>query len=417
MAMLINSIYNVVDRMFIGQGVGALAISGLGFTLPFMALQTAFGTLIGAGASARMSIVLGKKDLKWAEDILGNSIILTFIFSGGFSLISFLFMDPILVLLGASPATIPFAKEYLSIILPGVLFTSYTFIFSHLMRASGHPTKSMMVFVGGAILNTLLDALFIFGFGWGIKGAAFATVISMMVAFLFAISHFFSPSSVIRLRWSAMKIRKRILLNILSIGIAPFLMNLVASVISALFTNSLMKYGGDLAVGAFGIINGITLLIVMTVMGLCQGMQPIAGYNYGAKRMDRVKQVYHLAVIIGSVITTIGFIGAVFFPEYLCRLFTTDEELIAIAAPGMRYVMMFFPFVGFQIVTGNLYQALGRAGLAIFMSLSRQIIFLIPALYICSSIWHLQGVWIAPLFADALAVLVSIALIWKYRPY
>ena len=308
-SQIISSVYNICDRIFIGQGVGALAIAGLAITMPIMNIIHAFGALIGVGAGARMSIVLGKKDNNWAENILGNSVIFTIILSGTVMLFSYLFLDKILVLFGATEATVSYAREYMVIVLPGMFLTTMAFNLTSLMRTSGYPLKSMFTLGGGAVLNIILDALFIFGFDLGIAGAAWATTISMAVTSLFSILHFMRKDSFIRFKRHGFKPKGYIFKNIFMIGMSPFLMNVGAAGVVAILNSQLIRYGGDLAVGAYGIANSYMNLIVLLILGVCMGMQVIAGYNYGAGHPDRLKKVFSLTML---VCVSIGMLSSIF---------------------------------------------------------------------------------------------------------
>lgn len=406
-SMIVVSLYSIVDRVFIGQGVGAMAISGLALTFPLMALVAAIGTLVGVGAQTRMSIVLGMKDIPWARNILGNAFFLTFILSTALVVPSMIFIDDILRLFGGSDQTIPYAREYLMIVLPGSVFTNISFSFSGLMRASGYPMKSMIVILIGVVLNVILDPIFIFGFGMEIKGAAWATIISMFVSAVFVMAHFFNKSSFVHFEKGAFRLKKRIIINIVSIGLSPFLMNAAAATVNIILNNRLYQHGGDLAIGAFGIINSYSAMFVMCVMGLCQGMQPILGYNYGAHKLKRMKDTLLLTIKVAVTIMTIGFIVVQIFPRPLAMAFTTDEELLDITVHGLRVIFAAFPVIGFQITVSNFFQSIGKVKQSIFMSLSRQVLLLIPFLYIFSSLWGLTGVWLSTAVSDVIAAVIA----------
>lgn len=414
-SMVAVALYNIIDRIFIGQGVGPLAISGLALTLPLMTMITAIGTLVGVGAASRISIVLGKGDVEWARNILGNALILTFIMSAIFITLTMSFLDEILVIFGGSEQTIPYAREFLQWVIPGSLFSNLAFSLSGLMRASGYPVKSMSVIITGVVLNVILAALFIFVFDMGIRGAAIATVISMGISALFAISHFCLPHSYIRFYRRCFKLKFFIIRNIVSIGLAPFLLNVVASSVNALLNVSLITYGGDLAVGAFGIINSYMLFVVMIVLGLCQGMQPIVGYNYGAEKRSRVKQTLALTIKVATIIMISGFVLGELFTTHLVIAFTDNEELTEITERGMRIAFALLPLIGFQIATANFFQFISKAGIAIVLSLSRQLIFLIPSIIVCSHLWGLTGVWVAIPVSDFFATFVTALALWKVR--
>ena len=418
---IIASIYNIVDRVFLGQCVGALAIAGLAITMPIMNIIHAFGSLVGAGSAARMSIILGKKDINWAEKILGNSLLLTFFFGFLFVTGGYVFMDRILTMFGASAETIGYAREYMDIVLPGMFMTTLSFNLTGLMRATGYPTKSMWIMAGGAILNIGLDALFIYGLDWGIAGAAWATTISMTCTGVLSVIHFLKRSSFIRFRRHAWKPKGYIFRNILLIGMSPFLMNLAASAVVALLNNQLLRYGGDLAVGAYGLANTFGSLSVMLIVGLCQGMQPIAGYNYGAGHPLRLKEVYHLTMRINVLIGFVGAVLALALPHAMLRIFTKEEELIQIGIPAMRFMMVMFPLVGFTITNSNFFQSIDKPWIAIVTSLSRQVLFLTPMIYLIPPLFEnmgyqgLTGVWASLTISDLLGAVLAFVLMLSQR--
>ena len=418
---IIASIYNIVDRVFLGQCVGALAIAGLAITMPIMNIIHAFGSLVGAGSAARMSIILGKKDYKWAEDILGNSLLLTFLFGFLFVTGGYVFMDRILTAFGASAETISYAREYMDIVLPGMFMTTLSFNLTGLMRATGYPTKSMWIMAGGAILNIGLDALFIYVLDWGIAGAAWATTISMTCTGVLSVIHFLQRSSFIRFRRHAWKPKLYIFRNILLIGMSPFLMNIAASAVVALLNNQLLRYGGDLAVGAYGLANTFGSMSVMLILGLCQGMQPIAGYNYGAGHPLRLKEVYTLTRRINMLIGLAGALLALTLPHAMLRMFTKEEELIQIGIPAMRFMLVMFPLVGFTITNSNFFQSIDKPWIAIVTSLSRQVLFLIPMIYIVPKLFismgyeGLTGVWASLTISDVLGAALAFCLMLSQR--
>ncbi len=420
-SQIIASIYNIVDRIFIGQGVGALAIAGLAITMPVMNIIHAFGALIGVGSSARMSIVLGRKDVNWAEKILGNSMVFTIVLGGLVMFFTYFFMDNILAQFGATADTIAYAEEYLNIILPGMFLTTVTYNLTSLIRASGYPTKSMLILVAGAILNIILDPILIFALDMGIAGAAWATTISMAVMSVASILHFVSPKSFIRFRAHAWAPKLYIFKNITMIGLSPFLMNVAASAVVAILNNQLLRYGGDLAVGAVGIVNTYCSLLIMLFLGICQGMQPIAGYNYGARRFERLKEVYMLTMKICVFVGILGAAVACAFPQYLARIFTTDAELIRLCVPATRLLMVMFPLIGFTIVNSNFFQSIDKPWIAIVTSLSRQVIFLVPLCYIVPIVFTrmgydgLYGVWAACTISDVVGASLAACLLYSQR--
>ena len=405
--IVVMSLYNIVDRIFIGQGVGSDAIAGLAITFPVMNLSAAVGTLIGAGAAARISIVLGQNDKQKAEQILGNSLVLTLLF--GFIYIFFfaIFLDDILRLFGASDVTLPYAHDFMAYILPGMLMSNLTFSFNNIMRASGYPTRAMVTMFIGAGLNVILAPTFIFGFDMGIKGAAIATDIAMTISMLFVMSHFFSKKSELHFKPGIYRLHWAIFTSITAIGAAPFCVNMAGSAVNGIVNNLLHHYGGDNAVGALGILMTYAQLLVMVVIGITQGMQPIIGYNYGARKFNRLKKAYWLSVAAATAVTTIGCVGAQVCPHWIARAFTTDAELIANTSVALRIGMVIFWAVGFQIVSTNYFQSLGLAGKSIFLSLTRQILFLLPLIYFFSKIWGLTGIWIAYTSSDFIATLIT----------
>ena len=414
---VVASVYNIVDRVFLGQYVGALAIAGLAITLPLMNIIHAFGSLVGVGASSRMSIVLGRKDVRWAEKILGNSMLLTFFFGMLFVTGGYLFMDRILELFGASSDTIGFARQYMQIVLPGMFFTTVTFNLTGLIRASGYPTKSMWIMAGGAILNIFLDALFIMVLGWGIAGAATATTISMFSTAVVAILHFVQPHSFIRFKRHAWAPKLYIFRNVLLIGMSPFLMNFAASFVVALLNRQLIRYGGDLAVGAYGIVNTYCSFLVMLMLGICQGMQPIAGYNYGAGHNHRLRDVFVLTQkwTIGSGV--LGALLAMLLPRLILRAFTDSVELIDIGIPAMRYLNVMMPLIAFTIANSQFFQSIDKPWIAITTSLSRQVLFLIPLMFVIPAIRismggdGLTGVWMTCTVCDVLGAMLAAVLL------
>ena len=420
-SQIIASIYNIVDRIFIGRGVGALAIAGLAITFPLMNIIHAFGSLIGVGSSARMSIVLGRKDKEWAENILGNSLIFTFILSGLVVLFCYLFMDRILMMFGATAETVAYAREYMVYILPGMFLITVTFNLTGLIRASGYPTKSMLIMAGGAVLNIILDPIFIFALGLGIKGAAIASTISIFCMALVSVLHFVQPDSFIRFRSHCWKLRGYIFRNITLIGMSPFLMNLAAAGVVAILNRQLLRYGGDLAVGAYGICNTYGNFLVLMIIGVCQGMQPIAGYNYGAGHGDRLKHVYGLTMWVCVAIGLFGSVVSCIFPRTMMRLFTTDQQLIEIGKTALRYSMVMFPLIGFTIVNSNFFQSIDKPWVAIVTSLSRQVLFLvpmsliIPLLFVDAGWDGLHGIWLSLTISDVMGAILAAVLLFTQR--
>ena len=414
---VVASVYNIVDRVFLGQYVGALAIAGLAITMPVMNIIHALGSLVGVGASSRMSIVLGRKDVRWAEKILGNSMLLTFFFGALFVSGGYLFMDRILQLFGASQDTIGYAREYMMIVLPGMFFTTMTFNLTGLIRASGYPTKSMWIMAGGAVLNIFLDALFIMVLGWGIAGAAWATAISMFSSAVVAVAHFISPKSFIRYKRHAWAPKLYIFRNVLLIGLSPFLMNFAASFVVALLNRQLIRYGGDLAVGAYGIVNTYASFLVMFILGLCQGMQPIAGYNYGAGHNHRLRDVFTLTMKVSVSVGTLGALLAMVLPRFILRAFTDSDPLLDIGVPSMRYLNVMMPLIAFTITNSQFFQSIDKPWIAITTSLSRQVLFLIPLMFIIPTLATsngysgLTGLWQTCTLCDILGAVLAAVLL------
>ena len=418
-AMTAASLYNMVDSIFIGKGVGALAISGLAATFPLMNIAAAFGSLVGVGAAALISLRLGQKDTAGANHILGNVVLLNLTIGISLTVVALLFLDKMLLFFGASENTLPYARDYMRVILYGTVITHLYFGMNNVLRASGHPNKAMIAMLTSVIINCFLNALFIFVFGWGIKGSAWATVTSQVIALsAIQISHFANKKRLIHFRKESFKLERSLVRGILSIGLSPFFMNLCSSAVVILINQSLSKYGGDMAVGAYGIVNRIGFLIFMTVMGFNQGMQPIAGYNYGAKRYDRVMEALKYTIACATIVTTTGFLASRFIPDKVAALFTNEPALIALASEGLRIVFCLFPIVGFQMVTANFFQSIGMAKKAIFLSLARQLLFLIPFLLIFPHIWGTRGVWMSMPAADLVASVISGSLlIWQLRQF
>lgn len=409
--IMVMSLYNIIDRIFIGQGVGPDAIAGLAITFPVMNLTTALGMLIGAGASARVSIVLGQNNKEMAFKILGNSIIMTICLGLSYITVFAIFIDDILRLFGASDHTLPYAHDFMIYILPGMLLMNLCYSYNNIMRASGYPTRAMVTMFIGAGLNVILAPIFIFVLKWGIKGAAIATDISMAVSTFFVMHHFMSKKSEIHFKKGIYRLDKTILLSIVSIGMAPFLINSAGCAINAIVNNMLFKYGGDSAVASMGIFTTYSQLLVTIVIGVCQGMQPIIGFNYGARRFDRLRHTYYLAVIISSIVCVLGTLLSLSFPQYIARAFTTDAELIKAIVGSLTITTIMFWGVGFQIVSTNFFQSLGMANKSIFLSLTRQVLFLIPLLLILPPHFGLNGVWYAFPTADAISITITAFLI------
>lgn len=411
---MISSMYNIIDRMFIGQGVGPLAISGLALTFPFMNFLAAFAMLVGAGAASRISIRLGEGDKDRAEKILANALMLTFIISGVVIIISRVFMNPILVLFGGSENTLEYARQFMRIIIPGSILSALNFGFNNIMRASGYPKKAMLTMIICSGINVCLAPLFIFGFHWGIAGAAHATNISYFVGSVWVLTHFMQKKSIIRFHKRNFHLNKQIIKSILNIGMSPFSMMIASSMVIVLLNIALLRHGGDLAVGALGIQNSIVTLFLMFIIGLNQGIQPILGYNYGAQNYDRMFSTLTRAALIATIVTTIGFLLSTFFSPVMVSIFTTDEELKSISANALRISVIMLPLVGSQIVFTSFFQSIGKAKISMLLSLARQVLFLIPAVLILPAFFGLNGVWFSMPVADSLAVVVTSITIFTF---
>ena len=380
--MTITSLYNIIDSIFIGHGVGAMGIAGLAITFPLMNLVVAFCTLVSAGGSAISSIRLGQKDMDGAAEVLNN--------------------------------TLPYARDFMQVILLGTPIT-YTMIgLNNVMRATGYPKKAMLTSMVTVVCNIILAPVFIFHFDWGIRGAATATVISQFIGMVWVVSHFLQKTSIVRLQPGFWKMKKRIISSIFSIGMSPFLMNVTACVIVIIVNNSLQHYGGDMAIGAYGIMNRLLVLYVMIVLGLTMGMQPIVGYNFGAQKHDRVKATLRLSIIAGVCITSTGFIICELFPHAVSAIFTSDEQLIDMASRGVRIGIAMFPLVGAQIVIGNFFQSIGKAKISIFLSLTRQLLYLLPGLIILPRYMGLDGIWTCMPVSDFFAFVTAVIALWIY---
>lgn len=407
--MLVNALYNIVDRIFIGkiEGIGNYALTGVGITMPISTVIMAFSMLVGIGNAATISIRLGQKRREEAEKSLGNAFILTIISAVILTIVGLLFIDKLLYLFGASENTILYAKQYINIILIGTIFNMLAFSMNHAIRAEGNPRRAASTMLIGAVLNTILDPIFIFVFGWGVQGAALATIISQLVSAIWVLSYFIKSQSSLKLKASNMKLQKDIILSIFSIGMSPFSMQLAASVVSIVANNSLKTYGGDLAIGAMTVINSITMIFLMPIFGINQGAQPIIGYNYGAKYYKRVKDTLKYAVFAATAIVLIGFMLVELFPGSIIKTFNDDPKLVDTGIYGIRIFLSMLPLVGFQIISTNYFQSIGKAKVSMFLSLLRQVILLIPLYLILPYFFELKGVWLAGPIADATASIIT----------
>ena len=413
-AMTAASLYNIIDRVFIGQVVGPMAISGLAITFPFVILAAAFGAAVGVGAATTISVKLGQKDYESTENTLGNTITLNLIIGLAFGGICLLFLDPILRFFGASDTTLPYARDFMQIILAGNVFSHMYFGMNAVLRAASKPRMAMFATIFTVAMNILLDAVFILWWHWGIKGAAFATVISQVLALCWQMKLFSNKNELLHLKRGIYKLKANLVRNIISIGISPFLMNACACVIVIFINNQLVKFGGDIAVGAYGIANSIAMIFIMFVIGLNQGMQPIAGYNYGAQQYGRMMRVVKLSIITAICIMLTGWTLAMFAPYYCARMFTKDPELIKGSIKAIQIIMMMYPFIGCQMVITNFFQCIGKVKISIFLSLSRQLLFLLPLLVLLPNFYGINGVWASMPTSDLISVIVAISIMTVY---
>ena len=412
-AMTASSLYNIVDSIFIGQGVGPLAISGLAVTFPFMNLGAAFGAMVGVGASTLISVKLGQRDYGTAQVVLGNVVTLNTIIGVVYTIVCLMFLDPILYFFGASADTIVYARDFMEVILLGNIFTHMYLGLNAVLRASGHPQKAMYATINTVVINTILAPIFIYGFEWGIRGAAIATVIAQIVSLIWQFKILTDKNELLHLRRGIYHLQSKIVKNMIAIGLSPFCMNVASCFIVIFINQGLKEYDGDLAIGAYGIVNRLMFICVMIVMGITQGMQPIAGYNYGAQQYHRVNEVLKLAIWGATAVTTFTFLVDELIPEVTVSLFTTDEGLISRAAEGFRIAVLVFPIVGFQMVTSNFFQSIGMANKAIFLSLTRQLLFLLPCLIILPTFMGAAGIWWSMPASDLAASIVAAVLLYK----
>ncbi|MDR0371657.1 MAG: MATE family efflux transporter [Prevotellaceae bacterium] len=410
-AMTASSLYNITDSIFIGHGVGELALAGLTISFPLMNLAAAFGSLVGVGGATLLSIRMGQKDYDTANTILGNVLILNLIVGIAFSIATLLFLDPILRFFGAGTTVLPYAREYMEVLLTGNVFTHLYMGLNTLLRSSGNPEKSMYATIFTVIINAVLNTIFIFVFNWGIRGAALATIMAQAIVLIRQFRFFNNKNYFIHFKKGIFKLKKKIVSDMLSIGMAPFLLNAASCIIVIVLNQGFIRHGGDLAVAAYGIVNRVAFLFLMIVLGFTQGMQPIAGYNFGAKYYTRVTQVLKKTIMWATVVMTSGFILIELFPNTVVSIFTTNEQLIAMSAHGLRIVFLCFPLVGFQVVTSNFFQSIGMSGKAIFMSLSRQVFFLLPCLFILPHYFALDGIWYSLPLSDGIATITAFVLL------
>jgi len=419
-AMTASSLYNNVDRIFIGQGVGPDAISGLATTFPFMNLSAAFGAMIGVGASAIISIRLGQKDYKTAQKVLGNTIVFNLILGVIFTAACLPFLDQILLLFGASQNTLPYARDYMQVILLGNVVSHSYFGLNAVLRAAGHPRSAMYCTILTVVVNTILDPLFIWGFGMGIQGAAIATILSQAISLAIQLKLFSNPDEVLHLCRGIYRPSLRIARQILSIGASPFLMNCCACMVVLIINGQMRKYGdmldvlngGDMAIAAYGITNSVVFFFLMIVMGFNQGMQPIVGYNWGARQDARVWRCLRFTIICATIVSSIGCLVCELFPEFITHFFTNDQVITTLCSRGFRVSSVMLPIVGAQMVIGNFFQSIGHAGKSIFLSLTRQLLFLIPFLYTLPLWFDLDGVWASLPASDAISCIAAFSMLW-----
>ena len=416
-AMTATSLYNIVDTIYIGHGCGALALGALTVAKPFMDICAAFGSLVGVGASSLLAIYLGEKDYEHANRVLGNVIVMNIILSAIVMTVGLIWLDPILMAFGASEATLLYAHEYMEIILYGNILTHIYFGLNAMLRSAGHPRFSMTATIVAVIINIILDPIFIFGLDMGVRGAALATVISQAVAVVWQLTKFMDKNELVRFHRGIWRLNRHITLRALAIGMSPFLYNIAHCFVVIIINNQLKNFGGDMAIASYGVINRLTFVFAMMVMGLNQGMQPIAGYNYGAKQFERVLKSFYLTCAYATGVMGLVFILGEFFPELMTRMFTHDAELIAQTVRPMRIVCSTMLIIGFQMVTGNLFTSVGKAGKAIFLSLTRQVLYLIPLVLWLPTIFTtpIDGVWWSIPISDTISAVTAIIVLLASR--
>lgn len=410
-AMAASSLYNIIDSIYIGQGVGAYAIAGLAISFPLMNLGTAFGTLVGVGAVTSISVALGQKNYNTAQTVFGNAVVLIILIGFIYMTAMLIFLKPVLFFFGASENTYHYAREFMTVLLAGNIITHLYFGLNAMQRAAGFPKTAMYATILTVFNNIILGFLFIITFEWGIKGAAFATLTSQLISLIWVMTKFSNKNNIIRFKKGIYRLKKRFVNDILSVGAAPFLMNLAACLIVVLINKGLYYSGGDMAIGAYGIINRIMFLFGMIVMGLNQGMQPIAGYNYGANNYERLMSVLKKTMFLGTIVMCCGFAVAEFIPNLIAKAFTNDTELIGIAANGLRLSSVCAPVVGIQMVASNFFQSIRKPAIAIFLSLSRQLIILLPCLLILPYHYGVNGVWVSIPISDFIASFIALLML------
>lgn len=411
--MSVNSLYNVIDRIFVGRGIGSLAIAATTVAFPLMVVLMAVSILIGVGATALISIRLGEEKKAEAEKIAGNAITMLILLPAIFAALFLIFTEPVLVFCGASPEVLPYARDFTQIIMLGAVFGSFSMGVNNFIRAEGNPKVAMYTQLLGAVANVVLNYVFIFKFGWGMKGSAFATILAQLISAIWVLGYFFTGRSLVKLRLSNLRPAWPVLASIMAIGFAPFGMQIASSIQQVILNNILMAHGGDMALSAIGIVMSIATLLFMPVLGLAQGAQPIIGFNYGARQYNRVKATWKMAVLAGTGIALAGYLALHIWPEQLVGLFSAgDTALTSLTARAMLIYMALIPIVGFQIVSSTYFQAVGKARQAAVLSLSRQVLFFIPLLLILPRFWGVEGVWRAAPIADFLAVSLSATMMY-----
>jgi putative MATE family efflux protein len=415
-AMTASSLYNIIDRSVIGQVVGPEAIAGLGITFPFMNLSAAFGAAVGVGASTCISVKLGQRDYKTAGDLLGNTVTLNLVIGFLFMVVCLIFLDPILRFFGASDVTLPYAREFMVVILLGNMVTHMYFGMNAVLRAAGKPRHAMYATLFTVACNIVLVILFVWWFHWGIRGAALSTITSQTLAMCWQLWLFSNKKELLYLKRGIYRLRADLVRNIIAIGISPFLMNVTSCIIVIFMNNQFVRYGGDMAVGAYSIANSVVMVFFMFVMGMNQGMQPIVGYNYGAERYDRMLRCLWLTIAAATVILLIGWTLSMLFPREIARLFTSDAHLLDLASRGIQLDMLVFFVVGSQAVITNFFQCIGKVKISIFLSLSRQLFMLLPLAYILPHFFQLDGVWFSMPASDFASFSMTIPiLLWYLR--
>lgn len=413
--MVVYALYNIIDSIFIGHGLGSMAISGLAITFPVMNLVFAVGLLVGIGGAAVSSIRMGQQDMHGATRVLGNVLVLSILNGVLFAAVVLAFLDPILVLFGASVETLPHARNFTQVMLLGLPVTYVMSNLNQMMRANGYPRKAMYSTLLTVGVNCILAPLFLFGFGWGMRGAAFATVCAQISGMLWVLLHFMQPDSLLHFQRGIYRLSLPVVKSIFSIGLSPFMLNAAACIVVVLINVGASEQGGDMAVGAYGIINRVILFLVMAIVGLSQGMQPILGFNYGAKRHDRVRQTLRYGLFAAVGVTAFGSLLSQVAPALIVMMFTTDAVLLPLAEKGLRICTFAFALVGPQIIISNFFQSIGKAKISIFLVLTRQLLYLVPCLLVLPRFFGLNGIWFSLPLADTLAFVTSFLVLRYYQ--